>query len=104
MNTVRGEENTGEDERPRLCGVDDESAYKFCPLQRAEWWLQCFVWWVGDGSRAGIVVDMMWLGFGGAYAPNRFELVSTLVAASIQEAQRKFAAAQPPPTATRCGG
>eukprot|EP00965_Chrysotila_dentata_P180603 5962223-Pleurochrysis_carterae.AAC.1 len=43
----------------------------------------------------------MRLGFGGAYAPNRFERVSTLVAASIQAAQRKFDATQPYPAATR---
>eukprot|EP00965_Chrysotila_dentata_P057712 1913571-Pleurochrysis_carterae.AAC.1 len=47
---------------------------------------------VGADGRAGIVVDRR-LGFGGAYAPNRFERISTLVAAAVQAAQARFNAA-----------
>ena len=79
--------------------VDAESAYRFCPVQRADWWTQCFMWWDDDG-RAGVCVDRR-LGFGGAYAPNRFERVSTLCAAYAQQLQAGFDAAQPPPPSAR---
>ena len=75
--------------------VDAESAYRFCPVQHADLWTQCFCWW-GDDGAAGFAVDRR-LGFGGAYAPNRFERVSTLCAAYVQHLQGDFDAAQPPP-------
>eukprot|EP00965_Chrysotila_dentata_P146040 4824358-Pleurochrysis_carterae.AAC.1 len=36
---------------PYVAGA--ESAYRFCPVQRADLWTQCFVWWGADG-RAGV--------------------------------------------------
>lgn len=75
--------------------VDAESAYRFCPVQEADLWTQCFLWW-GDDGRAGVCVDRR-LGFGGAYAPNRFERLSTLVAAHVQAKQSAFDAQQPAP-------
>ena len=36
--------------------VDAESAYRFCQVQRADWWTQCFMWW-DEGGRAGVCVD-----------------------------------------------
>eukprot|EP00965_Chrysotila_dentata_P178476 5894370-Pleurochrysis_carterae.AAC.1 len=39
------------------------------------------------------------MSFGGAFAPNRFERLSTLVAAWIRRKQAAFDAAQPPPPA-----
>eukprot|EP00965_Chrysotila_dentata_P035530 1182375-Pleurochrysis_carterae.AAC.1 len=39
------------------------------------------------------------MGFGGAFAPNRFERLSTLVAAWTQRQQARFDEAQPPPRA-----
>ena len=75
--------------------VDAESAYSFCPIQRADWHTQCFVWWDDEG-RAGFAFDMR-LGFGGAFAVNRFERVSTLIAAYAQHLHAEFDAAQPPP-------
>ena len=75
--------------------VDAESAYRFCQVQEADLWTQCFIWWDHDGS-AGVCVDRR-LGFGGAFAPNRFERVSTLVAAHIQALQLAFDATQTPP-------
>eukprot|EP00965_Chrysotila_dentata_P159395 5265647-Pleurochrysis_carterae.AAC.1 len=36
------------------------------------------------------------MGFGGAYAPNRFERISTLVAAWVQRKQAQFDEQQPP--------
>eukprot|EP00965_Chrysotila_dentata_P011042 358812-Pleurochrysis_carterae.AAC.1 len=41
------------------------------------------------------------MGFGGAFAPNRFERVSTLVAAWAQRRQAHFDEAQPPPAAAQ---
>eukprot|EP00965_Chrysotila_dentata_P092201 3043627-Pleurochrysis_carterae.AAC.1 len=38
------------------------------------------------------------MSFGGAFAPNRFERVSTLVAAWIPRKQAAFDASRPPPT------
>eukprot|EP00965_Chrysotila_dentata_P155230 5128774-Pleurochrysis_carterae.AAC.1 len=43
------------------------------------------------------------MGFGGAFAPNRFESISTLVAAWAQRRQASFDAAQPPPRAAQGG-
>ena len=80
--------------------VDAESAYRFVPVQTADLWTQCFIWWEGD-EPAGICVDRR-LGFGGAFAPNRFERISTLCAAHVQRLQREFDATQPlPPSARR---
>ena len=80
--------------------VDAESAFRFCPMQEADLWTQCFVWWEGDGD-AGVCVDRR-LAFGGAYSPNRFERISTLVAAHVQAAHAEFDLQHPyPPSAQR---
>eukprot|EP00965_Chrysotila_dentata_P112150 3707667-Pleurochrysis_carterae.AAC.1 len=79
--------------------VDAESAYRFCPVQHADIWTQCFVWWGPDG-RAAVIADRR-MGFGGAFAPNRFERVSTLVAAWAQRRQAHFDEAQPSPAAAQ---
>ena len=79
--------------------VDAESAYRFCPVQEADLWTQCFIWW-GDDGVAGVCVDRR-LGFGGAFAPNRFERISTLVAAHVAAKQAAFDDSQPvPPSVT----
>eukprot|EP00965_Chrysotila_dentata_P033511 1115610-Pleurochrysis_carterae.AAC.1 len=41
------------------------------------------------------------MSFGGAFAPNRFERISTLVAAWVQRKHAAFDAEQPPPIAVR---
>lgn len=87
----------GESARAQSYVVDAESAFRFCPMQQADLWTQCFVWW-GDDGTAGVCVDRR-LAFGGAFSPNRFERISTLVAAHVQAAQVAFDAAQPPPRA-----
>eukprot|EP00965_Chrysotila_dentata_P111906 3701098-Pleurochrysis_carterae.AAC.1 len=79
--------------------ADAESAYKFCPVQRADLWTQCFIWWDAEG-KAGAVVDRR-MGFGGAFAPNLFERVSTLVVAWVQGKQRAFDAQQQYPPAVQ---
>ena len=79
--------------------VDAESAYRFCPVQYADLWTQCFLWHDSHHA-AGICVDRR-LGFGGAFAPNRFQRISTMVAAHIQKLQAAFDETQPlPPAAT----
>lgn len=94
-------DTAGEEDGARAEGyvVDAESAYRFCTVQRADWWTQCFMWW-DDFGAAGVCVDRR-LGFGGAYAPNRFERISTLCAAYAQKLQAEFDEAQPPPAAAR---
>ena len=93
-----GGEQAGGDARreasARAYCVDAESAYSFCPMQRADWWTQCCVWWDEHG-KAGVCVDTR-MGFGGAFAPNRFERISTLVAAYIRSLQEEFDAQEPP--------
>ena len=80
--------------------VDAESAFRFCPMQIADLWQQCFLWWDADG-RAGFCVDRR-LVFGGAFSPNRFERISTLVAAHIRSIQVAFDRYnQPPPPTLR---
>eukprot|EP00965_Chrysotila_dentata_P015245 504179-Pleurochrysis_carterae.AAC.1 len=59
--------------------------------------MQCFLWWDAEG-RAAVIVDRR-MGFGGAFAPNRFERLSTLVAAWAQRRQAQFDEGQPPPAA-----
>ena len=75
--------------------IDAESAYSFCPIQHADLWMQAFCWWDEDGV-AGFAVDRR-MGFGGAFAPNRFERVSTFVAAYAAHLQAEFDAAHPLP-------
>eukprot|EP00965_Chrysotila_dentata_P260588 6213958-Pleurochrysis_carterae.AAC.2 len=98
-----GDASGGDRDKPRTRAVpyvaDAESAYRFCPVQRADLSTQCFVWWGRDG-RAGVVVDRR-MGFGGAFAPNRFERVSTLEAAWVQRQQAAFDETQPLPAAAR---
>ena len=89
----------GEHLRAASYVVDAESAYRFCPVQQADLWTQCFLWHDSSGS-AGVCIDRR-LGFGGAFAPNRFQRISTLVAAHIQSLHAAFDNTQPlPPTAT----
>ena len=82
--------------------VDLESAYSFCAVQRAWWWTQVFVWWewrVEEGVRrlvVGLAIDTR-LGFGGAFAPNRFERISTLVSAGIERERALFDRSHPYP-------
>ena len=75
--------------------IDADSAFSYCPIQRADLWAQCFVWWAPDGA-AQVRIDRR-MGFGGAFAPQRFERFSTFVAAFVQHLQAAFDAAHPYP-------
>ena len=92
-----GPVDASEPNGPRVQGycIDAESAYSFCPIQVADLWSQCFCWWDEAGT-AGVAFDRR-MGFGGAFAPNRFERFSTLVAAYAQHLHTSFDAEQPPP-------
>ena len=104
-----GGDGSGVDDpaRPRLAiegyAIDAKSAFRYCPLQRADVWTQCFVWWewrqTGGGLWVlfvGICCDTR-LAFGGAYSPNRFQRITCLVMAYIQSLQIAFDLAHPPP-------
>ena len=78
--------------------IDAESAYSFCHVQEADLWTQCFVWWDSAAS-AGVAVDRR-MGFGGSFAPNRFERIATFVAAYAQHLQVEFDRDQPPPASS----
>ena len=78
--------------------IDAESAYSFCHVQEADLWTQCFVWW-DSLAIAGVAVDRR-MGFGGSFAPNRFERISTFVAAYAQHMQAEFDCDQPPPASS----
>ena len=56
---------------PRVQGycIDAESAYSFCPIQRADLWTQCFCWWDSEG-RTGVAQDRR-MGFGGGIRPQQ---------------------------------
>ena len=96
-----GPDDSAEAERVRAVGwaVDAESAFRFVQIQVADLWTQAFVWWGADGG-VGFCVDTR-LGFGGAYAVNRFERITTLVAALIERRLAAFDASQPSPQGVR---
>ena len=106
--TSRADEAAGE--RPvRAVGyaIDVTSAFRFCPLQRQCVYTQCFAFWTRHADaegrvsvRVGICADTR-MGFGGCYAPNRFERVSLLAAAHVQAKQDAFDDARPPPACVR---
>ena len=79
--------------------IDAESAYSFCHIQEADLWTQCFIWWDAS-ARAGVAIDRR-MGFGGSFAPNRFERISTFVAAYAQHMQAEFDSDQPAPASSQ---
>ena len=58
-------------------GLDFSDAYRYCPIQRAEWWQQCFIW------TGGVIVEKRGV-FGAAWMPNRFQRLSNLAAAAAR--------------------
>lgn len=83
--------------------VDATSAFRFLVMQRADWWTQCFLFWACDEQgvlTVGICIDMR-MAFGGSYSPNRFERLSRLIGAYVQQRQQAFDESQPPPPCAR---
>ena len=62
--------------------LDLSSAYRYACMQLLDLWCHTFLWLDADG-RAGFFIDRR-LCFGGAYWPNRFERLTTLLGAVIE--------------------
>ena len=83
--------------------IDDESAYPHLPMQRSEWWKQCFIWAPGldnmPPSHSGVCVGMT-LMFGGAKGPCSFQNIQTIIDMWAMQRIRAFDRANPlPPSA-----
>lgn len=81
-------------------GVDETKAYSFGVVQKAEHYTGCYLWPDQEGRVRPHVSERMV--FGGGSWPNRFERLSLMLCAWIQERQRAFDAQNPlPPRALR---
>ena len=81
--------------RVGMYALDLSSAYRYVCLQLLDLWCHTFVW-LDESGRLGIFTDTR-LCFGGAYGPNRFERITTLVAAWVKRLQADFNASRPYP-------
>ena len=81
--------------RSGFYALDLASAYRYVCLQLLDLWCHCFMWLDADGH-IGICVDTR-LCFGGAYGPNRFERITTLIGAYILHAQDEYDRRHPYP-------
>ena len=86
------------------CGIDIEiitvdfsDAYRHCPVQRADWWEQCFMW------HGGVVIEMRGV-FGARWMPNRFQRLSRMALRVVQHEQRRFDRKHPIPSVEGDGG
>jgi len=106
----------GDDLRAELYSVDGEKAFRFLPDQRAEWWMQCFVWLLAPGQiapkpsagawaarragqperRFGFFVDTRG-DFGGGNNPSRYQRVANLKTAVARARHKEFDDAHPLP-------
>eukprot|EP00966_Prymnesium_polylepis_P050259 1163502-Prymnesium_polylepis.1 len=78
-----------------MYALDLSSAYRYVCIQLLDLRCHSFLW-LDEHGRVGVFTDTR-LCFGGAYGPNRFERITTLVAAWIQRAQADFNALRPYP-------
>jgi len=76
-----------------MYALDLSSAYRYVCIQLLDLWCHTFLWLDADG-RLGIFTDTR-LCFGGAYGPNRFERITTMLAAWIERCQAEFNALRP---------
>ena len=74
-------------------GIDLSAAYSFCPLQRLDWWTMCYLWFDEYGAPFFCVLTRV--GFGGAFAPRRFQSISVVLTTLIGKRQDEFDAAHP---------
>ena len=106
----------GDDLRAELYSVDGEKAFRFLPDQRAEWWMQCFVWLLAPGQvapkpsagvwaarragqperRFGFLIDTRG-DFGGGHNPSRYQRVANLKTAVARARHKEFDDAHPLP-------
>ena len=77
-----------EAERVALWALDLTDAYRRCHVQRAEWWLQAFVWC--DGVR----LDLRAV-FGSAHMPGLFQRITTFVLMVARHRVRVYDEAHP---------
>ena len=75
-------------ERVALWALDLSDAYRRCHVQRAEWWLQAFVW--SDGVR----LDKRAV-FGSAHMPGLFQRITTFVLRVARHRVRLYDRAHP---------
>jgi len=78
-----------------MYALDLSSAYRYVCIQLLDLWCHNFLW-LDAGGRLGIFTDTR-LCFGGAYGPNRFERITTMLAAWIERCQAEFNALRPYP-------
>ena len=86
-----------------LYAADAESAFRYMPVQHADLYTQGSIWVYqrADGTTVvGVYIDTR-LCFGGSYAVNRFERVTTIIAAHARMQQIAFDRANPPPGAVQ---
>ena len=76
-------------------GIDLTAAYSFVPMQRLDWWQFCYLWFDADG-RAFFAI-LVRVGFGGAFSPQRFQGISTVLVELARKRQAEFDAAHPLP-------
>jgi hypothetical protein len=77
--------------------LDLASAYRFVVLQWLDLWCHCFLWLDGAGHIGMCTDTRLCFGFGGAYGPNRFERIATMMSAYILRCIAEFDATAPPP-------
>ena len=77
-----------------LWGLDFSDAYRYCPVQKADQWANCFVWTDGvHVERRGV--------FGAAWMPNRFQRLANLARAAAAADIADFDRAVPPVAGVR---
>jgi hypothetical protein len=81
--------------RSGFYAIDLASAYRYVCIQLLDLWCHTFLW-LDSEERIGICVDTR-LCFGGAYGPNRFERITTLVGAYILLKQEAYDLLHPYP-------
>ena len=102
---VVDEYGDGDRIRGATYSIDGEAAFRFLLNQRAEWYLEGFVWDIPP-LEGGPEVFGAWLDvrgwFGGAHLPNRYQRTLRVKHAKVRERQRKFDENHPfPPCALR---
>ena len=82
--------------------IDEEMAYYYVPAQVMDHWENTYFWFDHRGDPG---VCRSWrLGTGGAWSPNKFQRISTIVMAWAQRERRDFDREHPPPLPVRLWG
>ena len=82
--------------------IDEEMAYYYVPAQVMDHWENTYFWFDNRGAPG---VCRCWrLGTGGAWSPNKFQRISTIIMAWAQRERRDFDREFPPPLPVRLWG